>query len=217
MTTIILTTTVYVNRKIKYLYQIDPKERLKLYLESIQNWLTKTNFQIIVVDNSGYSFHELSTEKEKYKDRFEVITFKENELNMCKYLERNESKGASEMFSINYAFNRSRLKEKTIFIIKVTGRFFIKDLEAFLNKHDLTKYSALRQNDKNRCEMLGCHRDYFWYIFSMFLITDKFKFEPHVENVWRDRIAKYTQVLVCPPFPIQETQRGSLKEKFKII
>jgi len=217
MTTIILTTTVFVNRKIKYLYQTDPKSRLNLYLESIKNWLTKTELQIIVVDNSGYSFNELSTEKEKYKDRFEVITFKENELNLCKYLRKNESKGASEMFSINYAFNRSRLNEKTTFMIKVTGRFFIDGLEAFLKKHDLTKFSALRQNDKNRCEMVGCHRDYFWYIFSIFLITDNFKFEPHVESVWRDRIAKYTHVLVCPPFYIKETQRGSLNEKFKTI
>lgn len=216
MTTIILTTTLHVNRKLKYLYQINPKDRLKLYLESILNWLTKTKFNIIVVDNSGYKFNELDNEKKKYKDRFEVISFKENELNMCKYLQRNESKGASEMFSINYAFNNSYLKEKTTFIIKVTGRFFIAGLEPFLT-HDLSKYKALRQSDKNRCEMVGCHRDQFWYIFSIFLITDNFKFEPHVESIWRDRIAKCDKVIVCPTFPIKETQRGSLNEKFKTI
>uniref|UniRef100_A0A6C0HRK8 Glycosyltransferase n=1 Tax=viral metagenome TaxID=1070528 RepID=A0A6C0HRK8_9ZZZZ len=216
MTTIILTTTVHVNRKIKFLYQTNPKERLQLYLESIRKWLN-TSFNIIVVDNSGYPFNELENEKRDHKDRFEVITFKEKELNLCKYLHNNQSKGASEMFSINYAFNRSRLKEKTNFIIKVTGRFFIDGLEEFLKNYDLNNYSALTQRDKNRCEMVGCHRDHFWYIFSIFLITDKFKFEPHVETIWRDRISKYSKVITCKPFPIKETPRGSLNEKFKII
>ena len=88
--TIILTSTVNINKKKSFLYQIDKNERINTYLKSILQWLNKTNFNIILVENSGYNFDELNNEKEIYKNRFEVITFKENELNDAKYLINNE-------------------------------------------------------------------------------------------------------------------------------
>jgi hypothetical protein len=70
---IILTTTVFIQEKV-YIYQKDPQERINTYLKSIKQWITKTNFKIIVVENSGYQFDEL---KEYLSDKFEIISFNE--------------------------------------------------------------------------------------------------------------------------------------------
>ena len=107
MTTIILTSTINVNLKKCYLFQKDANSRLDTYLKSILQWLYKTNFNIILVENSGYNYNELNNEKEIYKHRFEVITFIEDELEEARYLKNNNSKGASEIFSIQYAFFHS--------------------------------------------------------------------------------------------------------------
>ena len=123
-TTIILTSTVNVNFNKCWLYQTSVNDRLQTYLSAILQWLTKTTFNIVLVENSGYNYDELSAEKELYKDRFEVITFIESEQEQAKYLENNNSKGASEMFSINYAFNNSNIIKQSNFIIKITfGEF----------------------------------------------------------------------------------------------
>ena len=167
MTTIILTTTVYVNHKKLCIFQSDPNERLNLYLESIMNWLERTPYNIIVVDNSGHEFDELANEKKIYEHRFEVVSFKESELKIAQYLQGTYSKGASEIFAINYAFNNSFLKYKTNFIIKITGRYFIDSLVKFLNNYDLPNYDAIRQFEGNRCELVGCHPKHFWYIFNL--------------------------------------------------
>jgi hypothetical protein len=217
MTTIILTTTVYVNKNKDCLFQVDPNNRLKLYLESITKWLEETPFNIIVVDNSGYQYNEFYDEKRIYHHRFEVISFKENELKLSSYLKNIKSKGASEIFAINYAFYNSRLRHKTNFIIKVTGRFFVKKLVGFLNQHDLTKYDAIRQFDIDRCELVGCRHDHFWYIFNIALCTDANNYEPHIETIWRDRILKYDNIITCDAFPINPTQRGGVNESFDII
>jgi hypothetical protein len=74
MTTIILTSTVNVNPSKDWIFQRDSSLRIQTYLKSILQWLTKTNFNIVLVENSGYSFDELNHEKQFYKHRFEVIT-----------------------------------------------------------------------------------------------------------------------------------------------
>ena len=112
---IILTMTVTVGKK-DTLFQVNPKERINTYLKSIRAWLTKTELKIVVVENSGYEFKELSRELEIYKDRFELIVYDENTLNESAYLKNNTDKGISELFSINYAKNHSVLIKNSIFI-----------------------------------------------------------------------------------------------------
>ena len=77
---IILTSTIYVNPKKNHLCNTDPNNRLEIYLKSIKQWLEKTNFKIVLVENSGYKYPELKKYAEIYKDRFEMILFKENEI-----------------------------------------------------------------------------------------------------------------------------------------
>ena len=83
-TTIILTSTVNV-QNVRCSSQLNSNDRLCVYLKSIKRWLTETKFTIVLVENSGYIFPELNDEKEIFKDRFEVITFKERNVPQSEY------------------------------------------------------------------------------------------------------------------------------------
>jgi hypothetical protein len=214
--TIILTSTVNVNEKKSFIYQKNKNERMNTYLRSISQWLHKTKFNIVLVENSGYNFDELNTEKEIYKDRFEVISFKENELDDAKYLMYNNSKGASEIFAINYAFNNSRIikNNNTNFIIKITARYFIPELENYLLSYNLNYYDCLTQNNRSRCEMIGSHIKNFQDIFNPELLDKNNNYDGHIENIWKYRTMQYDKVLVCKEFNIESTQRGGLEKVF---
>lgn len=210
-TTLILTSTVYVNYKKNYLHQTKYKDRIQTYLKSLNQWLSKTKFNIILVENSGYEFHELNHEKELYKNRFEVITYREEEEEAAAYLKDDTFKGGSEMFAINYAFRHSRLINTSTFIIKITARFYIDELEQYLSQFELDKYDGLTQNDKNRCEMVGCHYKNFADIFNIVGGSGL------VEEVWMYRAALYNNILTCKKFIIERTPRGGLDEYFSDI
>jgi len=214
MITIILTSTVYVNYKKICLVQTNPSERLQTYLKSIHQWLRKTQFHIILVENSGYTFPELENEKILYKHRFEVITL--NETNEPSSSRFNISKGSSEIFSINYAFKKSSMIQNSSFIIKITARFFIPELEEYLNQYDLDAYDSLTQHDKDRCEMVGCHYNMFTTIFNIYMFDIK-KYNGHIEDLWKLRTSKCKNVFVCKPLYIEPTVRGGMNEVYTVI
>lgn len=207
-TTLILTSTVFINPGKWYIYQIDKEERLQTYLKSIRQWLANSNFNIIVVDNSGYTYDELNEEKTQYENRFEVISFIESEVEEASYLKDNISKGASEIFSIHYAFNHTRIIQPDHFIIKITARYFIPELEEYLSGFDLNTYDCLTQNSRDRCEMVGSHYSKFGHIFNCSLFNNEGGFVNHVEDLWKERTMMCETVLVCKEFQIEETQRG---------
>jgi hypothetical protein len=210
---IILTTTVHVQNKI-YLYQTDVNERIQVYVKKIREWLSQTSLPILVVENTGYSFPELEEEKEKFAARFEIITYIEDELPECDYLKGNPYKGASEIFSIHWGYLKTKLAESREFIIKITGRYFIPEFEKYLEGYDLNMYDVIVQHKKNRCEMLGCHRDHFNKVFDLNLITREGNYSGHVEEVYEFRCEQYANIIHCPVFPIEGTQRGGIDEVF---
>ena len=212
-TTILLTATVNVQSK-PIIYQINKEERINTYLKAIRQWLTKTNFKIVLVENSGYTFPELQQEKEFFKERFEIISFQESQVKEAKYLEKEEGKGGSEMYAIHFAFYFSRLIRNSIFIIKVTARFFIPELEDYLATKDLNMYDGLCQNDVNRCEMVGSHVKNFHIIFNKYLISENGNYDQHVENIYKLRMGWFNNILQCKVFDIEPTQRGGVPEIF---
>ena len=220
ISTIILTSTVNIKSKISSIYQTDKNERLNIYLTCILKWLTETNFNIIVVENSGHYFITyLHNEKELYKNRFEIITFNENELDEAKYLSGNVSKGDSEIFAINYAFNNSKLiKEKNpVFIIKITGRYFIPKLEEYLKDVDLDKYDCLTQFNSDRCEMIGSHYNNFGNIFNLDTHNEIHTDVDLIENVYKYRTKQCKNNIICKEFQINETKRGGFNATYITI
>lgn len=209
---IILTTSVIVTRNTSF--QINKQDRINTYLKSIKSWLKYTNFNIIVVENTGYFFQELQNELNLYNNRFEIISYDESEeKKQCNDHQMHlDSKGGCEISSIHYAFNKSNILNKSIFIIKITGRFFIPSFKEYLNNIDLTKYDCLRQNFKNRCEIVGTNIKNFNIIFDKNLFIKNGIYDYHVENVYDYRFTLFKHVIICPIFDIEPTPRGGLNE-----
>jgi hypothetical protein len=214
---IILTSTVRVNVNKIYLHQTDSSERLKIYLKSVKEWLYKTNFKVILIENSGYTFEELNYEKELFKDRFEVITFDESEFELSKWLVKNNSKGESELFSINYAIKNSKFIFPDTFIIKITARYFLPELEEYLNRFKLNEFDCLVQHNQDRCEMVGSNYKNFEYIFNQDVLNDLPLFCGHIESIYTYRTGKYKNLLICKEFQIEKTQRGGADDTFNTI
>jgi len=196
---------------------MDKMERLNTYLKKIRQWLYETNMKIVVVENTGYTYEELNEEKEKFKDRFEVITYNENQLAESAYLNGNIYKGASEVFSIHYAYHNSQLCKNAEFIIKITGRFFIPQFEAFIQYYNLQKFDVLTQSALYRCEMVGCHKSKFGDIFNIHLVNSAGEYSGHVEDVYKYRCSQFPNKIQCPEFAIEPTQRGGIDEIFYTI
>jgi hypothetical protein len=213
MATIILTTTVTVQNKV-YLFQTDKNERAQVYIRKIKQWLYESNFRIVVVENTGYTFEELNEEKERFKDRFEVISFVESEEASAQFLKGNPYKGASEVFAIGYANEKSPLCQSADFIIKITGRFFIPDLENYLKQYELIQYDVLFQNRTCRCEMLGCNKSHVDIIFNTKLIGADGEYSGNVEDIYQYRCGLFEKKIHCPQFYIEPTQRGGINEVF---
>jgi hypothetical protein len=218
MTIILLTTTIHIQNKLA-LREIDPQERIVTYTKSLSQWLEKTTFKIVVVENTGYSFPEWNEWKEKYNDRLEILYFRENELEEARYLEGNDSKGASEIFAINYAYQYSKGICNENFLIKVTGRFFIPGLEAFLQSVDINAYDGLTQNSTFRCQMVGVSISQFPVIFHPYLINKDGHYNGHVESIYEERMNLFPEEkrLRCPNFDIEPTLEGGGPIVFTII
>ena len=220
-TTIILTSTVNVHN-VRCNSHLGSDDRLCVYLKSIKRWLTETRFNIVLVENSGYMFPELDNEKEIFKDRFEVITFKECNVPQSTYLTMLDdkglgSKGNHEIFAINYAIQNSKFIQSTSFLIKITARYFISELEDYLSIYNLNNVDCLTQNDKSRCEMVGCHYKHHSYIFNIYTLDDSLGWDTHIENIWKMRTMKYKKIITCKEFSIDTTIRGSHNEYFNTI
>ena len=215
---IILTSTVDVFNNIDSCVQTDRNDRINTYKKSVLQWLEKTSFHIIIVENSGYDFPELDAEKEKYKDRFEVISFKEAELEEADYLRDKNSKGEHELFEIQYAYKNSKFIQKSSFIIKVTGRFFIPGFEEYLKEVNINKYNILSQHQKERCEMAGSNHAFFYQMFDLRLLTKDGDYDPFLETVFLHRSTYMIEnVHRAKVFDIEPTQRGGLSEVYHTI
>lgn len=203
---LILTTTVNINKKINYLPLVDSNIRKNIYIDAIKKWLNNTDFNIILVENSGYEFPELEYEKEKYKNNFEIFSFDQKNLKEANYLKNNTSKGAHEFFSIDYAINNSKLIKKSLFVIKITGRYYIPDFKNYINSINIFDYYALRQYITIRCEIVGSRIDYTNYIFDRNIKINN----DIVELEWNDRINKLdnNKILTCPFLKIEPTIQG---------
>lgn len=218
MTIILLTTTVNTQNKLA-LREIDPLDRIATYTKSLSQWLEKTKFKIVVVENTGHSYSEWNEWREKYIDRLEIITFRENDLEEASYLVGNNSKGASEIFAINYAYQHSKWIRDENFLIKVTGRFFIPGLEAFLQTVDINVYDGLTQNNTSRCQMIGTSISLFPVIFHPQLINKDGHYNGHVESIYEERMDTLPKErrLRCPDFEIEPTLEGGGPIVFTII
>ena len=152
---ILLTTAVSnINNSIK-----DTEYRKKLYTNRILKWLKYTNYTIVVVESSGYNFPDINNNR-LYKINF-------------KFDKELPSSSQYEAQSILYALNAIKdtdFYKKCSHILKVTGRYFLKDIEQHLYLEYKDLYLQKHRVDTwQNTEYFGIKKE----LFPIFLETVK--------------------------------------------
>lgn len=219
---IILTSTIHTQDYKIALHQRDKNERLECYLKAVRQWIENTNFRLVLVENTGYLWPELNQYVEQHAGRFKICSFNEDLQEDAKYLKGDQSKGTSEMFAIDYAYRNVPFVKSSKYILKITGRYYIPELEVYLQSQPLERYGAIRQNCPDRCELLGCRPDFFDVVLNKKSLDKDGNRQGHVENVYKYRIDSITKqyylpVLVCKEFGIESTRRGGCHDHYNRI
>jgi hypothetical protein len=115
--------------------------RMELYNYQIKKWLNETNMRIVVVESTGYSFPDI------IHDRLTVVNLK--------FDKKYNSSSQYEARSIIYAIDQIKDMDfyiKCTHILKVTGRYFLQNIENVLNnsEQDLDLYLQYWRHDGNK-------------------------------------------------------------------
>ena len=137
---IIFSVTIY--NKNKYIYNKkknkwiillttavnNDNNRKQIYLNAIQQWLNKTSFNIFIVESSNYTFSEIQNE------RLYVYTF-----NFKNILPSSSQYEANSILNILENIKYNPIYQQCSHILKVTGRYYLHNVEKILNKIEPNK------------------------------------------------------------------------------
>ena len=204
---VILTCTVDACVRVQ---QRDRRTRLLLYEKSLRYWLEKTNLCVVIVENSGHSFEPLR--KHYGTDRFVCVSLGAKETNAAfRRIRKKGSKGQHELFAIETALRRARhVVDRCKFVVKVTGRYFIPGLEEILNRLP-EGVDAIRQRDRNRCEVVGGTLPVARRIFRF-----PSPFE-RVEQYYERIVDKFETVYTLPNLPVPPVRSGGQNKLVKYL
>jgi uncharacterized protein YajQ (UPF0234 family) len=125
---IILTCTVDVNG-VEQMARVDLKSRLEDYKISLASWLNNPDVNnIIFIENSGFDLSEFKeiSNKIKHEKSIEFISIHENNY------PRHLGKGYGEFIALNAILEKSSQLKITKRFIKVTGRYYIKNIKEII-------------------------------------------------------------------------------------
>jgi len=131
----------------------DQDIRKVLYHSQIKKWLDETNYDIVVVESSGYHFPEIEHER-----LHKIIFTIHNPL---------PSSSQYEAVSISYALEEIRNKDFYIncsHILKVSGRYFLKGITNHLNNVEQNKDLYLQKHYQPKwqnSEYFGIRKELF--------------------------------------------------------
>jgi hypothetical protein len=157
----LLTTTVTVKTDYKNIYNT-PKARLKIYIDSINDWLKYTDLTIYVVESSNYDFPEY-----RNNPRVNVCSFKSNINIKCNRCDATPYEAESILTAFDY-FNLNKYDN----IIKVTGKYFIPNIKTILNDIPPDAELILQNTYSVNCqnsEIFGCKTKYLIEIMNKIL------------------------------------------------
>lgn len=122
----------------------NPEVRKEDYERSIRKW-TATGYKLIFCENSNYDLGDIRNLRGK--NTFEILQF--NGLDYDKKL----GKGYGEQLILKHAFRESTLIKDDSLIVKVAGRYFVRNIDTILN--GITDASAVYVNlysDLKNCD-----------------------------------------------------------------
>jgi len=130
---------------VPFMQRSNPATRESDYINSIKKWLEVSSYQIVFSENSCY-------ESDKIKKILEDCGNKNCELLQFygQDFPRELGKGYGELLTIKYAIQNSSLLKHSDYIIKVNGRYFIKNIEkitkVLLHNDDIYVMADLKKN-----------------------------------------------------------------------
>jgi hypothetical protein len=128
--------------------------RIQLYERQIRKWLHETNLHIFLIENSDYTYDTI-----KHK-RFHPM----NVLFDRKYKSSSQYEARSILYAIE-KIKETKFFIKCTHILKVTGRYFLKDIENELDQKG-TKFDLYLQNKRDEflkwqnTEYYGIRKEY---------------------------------------------------------
>jgi hypothetical protein len=190
---IVLTTCVTPIAYIRNETEIN--ERKQQYENSIRDWINKTTYPIFVVENSGHDFKNLQ-EEFKNKNRLFVYSYKTTE---------SVTNSIGEHKSLKYVLDNAQNNEeykKCQYILKVTGKYFLPNIENVLNDKTKPEYTIYlqkyrktnvvdpEQNYQNS-EYFGMHKN----TFNEFIYDSKIDGKYSMERFLHDFSEKQKQYI----------------------
>lgn len=144
------------NKKNKWIilltmYSGDDEDRKRLYTDSIKKWLDNTSYNIFVVESSGYTFPEL------HHDRLYVYSFSQGE--NVKSSSQGEANSIVKLLK-NIEENKDYID--CSHILKVTGRYYLDNIEQVLNEapQDKDLYLQIHRKDNwQNSEYFGIRKE----------------------------------------------------------
>ena len=131
---ILMTACVYPKNMIQTIVQ-DPGVRKRQYLDAINYYLQETDFDIVFCDNSDVVIWDEIIHQDK-AHRLEYLTFNGGEK------DKDRGKGYGEANIIKYALSHSCLLREARYVIKITGRvkvLNINNIRGLLSKKKISK------------------------------------------------------------------------------
>lgn len=103
----------------------DAETRKAQYLHAIEHYLEHTKCKIVFCENTGTDIYDEIKSLEKF-ERLEYLTFNQN-------YRKDLGKGYGEALIIKYALNNSEFLKHAEYVIKITGRVIIENVDELLN------------------------------------------------------------------------------------
>lgn len=209
---IILTSTVYPHNNVSYVYQNNHNERIQTYEKSFKQWIDKSNIDIVIVENSGYDFSYLLNGNHR-NTNIEFVSVPKSyiEPRMSIFSRFNTIKGQMETLSLEYALNNSKIVNTKKFVIKITGRYYVPELESHLSTIP-TNIEIIRQHNPIRCELFGASTENAKSIFR-FPIPKLMAMEYYLYLICQ----KTNHIVYLPQLDVPETQQGGRNRKIKYL
>ena len=149
-TVLLITSTIKPNEKVFSLALKDKADREKQYFAALLFYIEKTKLKnIIYCDNSNTILSNLSYLQKlamKNKKQFEYLSFRGNTSEIV-----HHGKGYGEGEIIKYILNNSKLIKNMDYLIKVTGRLYITNINTLL-RLCFDRYNYFDMTKTRRCE-----------------------------------------------------------------
>lgn len=123
---IVITGCIEPSEEVPKLYLSNKNERKEQYVKALKFYIERTFIKnIIYCDNSGIKEVEMLNKSAKKNNKnFECLFFKGNSFNVIK-----KGKGYGEGEILEYVINNSYLIKNMNYIVKITGRLIIKNID----------------------------------------------------------------------------------------